>query len=339
MITIKEMAEILGVSTTTVSNVIHGKTKEVSKDMVKKVQDLIDKYEYVPNINARNLATNNSKIIGVAIRTMTGKYENPINDPFVSEFLGTVEKSIREKGYFMMVYISDDISEILKCLNTWNVDGMLFLGMSEDDFKMIKKKYKKPSVYIDSYFYKENSEFVNVGIEDTKGAYEMTKYLIENGHKKIGFITDNCKGLDCERFKGYRKALDEEKIEFKEEDLIIIKPINGKIDYILNDIYKISSKYTVFFCMSDYYAVNIMNYFIDNGKKVPEDFSIVGYDNIIYSQIARPKLTTVNQDIGKKGKVALELLIKMIRGEKISDKKISLPTNIIIRNSVKSLNK
>lgn len=338
MITIKEMSEILGVSTTTVSNVIHGKTKEVSKETIERVQELIEKYEYVPNINARNLATNHSKIIGVAIRTAKEKYENPINDPFVSELLGAIEKTIRSNEYFMMLYISHDTSEILKCLNTWNVDGMIFLGIGEDDFGMIRRKYKKPSVNIDGYFYNEISEFVNVGIEDAEGAYKMTKYLIENGHKRIGFFTDNYEGLDCERFNGYRRALHEFNIKFEEEDLIIVIPKDGKIDYMLEDIYKISSKYTALFCMSDYYAVKIMNYFIDKGKRVPEDFSIVGYDNIIYGEISRPTLTTVNQDIKQKGEVAIESLIKMINGEKLEVNKIILPTELVIRNSVKNLN-
>ena len=339
MITIKEMSEILGLSTTTVSNVIHGKTKEVSEKTVKRVQELIDKYEYVPNINARNLANNSSKIIGVAIKAMKGKYENPINDPFMSEFLGAVEREIRRNGYFMMIYIADDISEILKCLVTWNVDGMVFFGVNEEESEIIKEKYKKPTVYIDNYFYKENNEFVNVGIEDFQGAYEMTKYLIENGHEKIGFFTDNSKGVDFERFNGYRKALHESNIEFNSENFIIIKPIQGKIDYLLHDIYELSNKFTALFCMSDYYAVKIMNYFMENGKKIPEDFSVVGFDNSIYAQISYPTLTTVDQNISQKGEVAIELLTKMINGEKLELQKVSLPTEVVIRKSVKRLTK
>ena len=339
MITIKKMAQILGVSTTTVSNVIHGKTKEVSSETIKRVQALVDKYEYVPNINARNLATNNSNIIGVAIKTIKCKYENPINDPFVSELLGTIEKEIRKKEYFMMLYISDNINEILKCITTWNVDGVIFLGMDESDLGMIKKKYKKPTVYIDSYFYNEKKEFVRVGIEDAKGAYEMTKYLIECGHKKIAFFTDNGQGLDCERFNGYKRALDDFNITFNKEDLIIVNTVNENMDYFLKEVYEICNKYTALFCMSDYYAVLLMNYFIDRGKCIPDDFSIVGYDNVGYAQLSRPMLTTVNQDIDKKGKIATKLLIDMIKGEIIENNNVILPTELVIRESVKIINK
>ena len=169
MITIKEMSNILGISSTTVSNVIHGKTSEVSKETVKKVEKLLKKYDYVPNINARNLATNNSKIIGVAMNIIKDKYENFINDPFISELLGAMEKSIRASGYFMMLYISDNISEILKYVSTWNVDGLVFLGIQENDCKKIKQKYKKPMVFIDSYFHEGDYGLCKCGVRGYSG--------------------------------------------------------------------------------------------------------------------------------------------------------------------------
>lgn len=338
MITIKEMSNILGISTTTVSNVIHGKTREVSKETVKKVEKLLMEYDYVPNINARNLATNNSKIIGVAMNVMKDKYENFINDPFVSELLGAIEKSIRASGYFMMLYISDDISEILKYVSTWNVDGLVFHGIKENDGKKIRQKYKKPLVFIDSYFHDEIIDFVNVGLEDTKGAYEMTKYLIECGHKKIGFFTDNCQGPDYHRLLGYQKALKEYGIQFKEDDVIFLKPVAGKIDDSLEEIYKLSEKYTAFLCMSDYYAVTIMNYMTDRGKRVPDELSIVGFDDNVYAQMCRPALTTVHQDVTQKGEAAIKYLLEMIQGEEAENKTVILPVRLVIRNTVKNLN-
>ena len=99
MITIKEMARMLGTSTTTVSNVIHGKTGEVSPAMVKKVKKLLQEYDYVPNLNARNLARNKSGIIGLAMKGLHEKYENLIKDPFAGELTGGIERSVRFRGY------------------------------------------------------------------------------------------------------------------------------------------------------------------------------------------------------------------------------------------------
>ena len=127
MITIKEIAKQLNMSTTTVSNVIHGKTGEVSEETTKIVQDFLKKVDYVPNINARNLAQNESKIIGLALKARADKYENLIMDPFVSVLIGGVEETIRNAGYFMMLYISSDTTEIMRHVSTWNVDGAVVL--------------------------------------------------------------------------------------------------------------------------------------------------------------------------------------------------------------------
>ena len=337
MITIKEMANMLGTSTTTVSNVIHGKTSEVSQAMVQRVEQMLEEYDYVPNISARNLAQNKSKIIGVAMKARKDKYENFIKDPFTGELVGAIEAAIRAKGYFMMIYIAEDIMEILKYVSTWNVDGLILLGMLDDESIKIRKKYKKPAVYIDGYFYDNVVECVNVGLEDKKGGYDMTRYLIQCGHRKIAFLADNCIGVDYERFLGYRQAILEEGIPFEEEDFIMIRPGEGEIASSLSEIYRSAKKYTAFFCASDYYAAMVMNYLKDKGMKIPKDISIVGFDDNLFGRTVRPALTTVHQNVGKKGKMAVEILVNMIHGKEPEQRKTYLPTRIVVRDSVRKL--
>ena len=151
MITIKEIARQLGMSTTTVSNVIHGKTKEVSPETIEKVRSFLDQVGYVPNISARNLAQNQSKIIGLVLKSQSGRYIDLLSDPFVSEMIAGIEKVIREAGYFMMLYISDDIAEIIHQVVTWNVDGLLLFWMLDDDSQRVSERYHKPIVCIDTY--------------------------------------------------------------------------------------------------------------------------------------------------------------------------------------------
>ena len=181
MITIKEIAAQLNMSTTTVSNVIHGKTGEVSPQTIERVQEFLKKVDYVPNINARNLAQNKSGIIGFAMKARADKYSNLLTDPFVSEMVGGIEAAVRKAGYFMMIYISSDIGEIMRRVSTWNVDGLLLFGMLDDDGIRVSEKYKKPIVCIDTYSIEGLKHFTNVGLEDEKGAYDMAKYLIDNG--------------------------------------------------------------------------------------------------------------------------------------------------------------
>lgn len=337
MITIKEMADMLGVSTTTVSNVIHGKVKEVSKETVEKVQQLLVEYDYVPNINARNLAQNQSKIIGIAMKTRTDKYENLLADPFFGELVGAVEKTLREYGYFMMLYISDDINEIIRYISTWNADGLILAGMPYDGFIRVRGKCKKPMVMIDSYNPREFKNYVNIGLQDAEGMYEMTKYLLSMGHQKIGFVTDNLEGVDYYRYQGFEKAMEEHGLCNVEDSIIMIRPGEDERGESLNEIYCLTGRFTAFLCMSDYYAVTIMDYLIDHGVRIPEDISITGCDDNMLGKMIRPALTTIHQDVEMKGQKAVETLVRIMRGEEV-ERDTRLPFRLMIRDSVKNLN-
>lgn len=337
MITIKEMAQMLGTSTTTVSNVIHGKTGEVSQGMVEKVERLLKEYEYVPNINARNLAKDKSKIIGVAMKYRKDKYQNFFTDPFTSELLGGIEECIRANGYFMMMYLSDDITEILKHVFTWNADGLLLFGMVGDDCMRIHKKYKKPRVYIDCYFDHQIVDYVNIGIDDEKAVYDITNHLIRKGHRRISFVADNCMGVDAHRYAGFCRAMREAGLSCSEEDFFMLRPGEGEIEISLNELYDYASAYTALVCASDYYAAMIMNEFQDRGMRVPEDISVTGFDDNWFSRMVRPMMTTVHQDGEMRGKKAVEVLISMLNNEKPEKNKILLPHEIVERDSVRNL--
>ncbi|MCR5155690.1 MAG: LacI family transcriptional regulator [Butyrivibrio sp.] len=337
MITIKEIARQLNMSTTTVSNVIHGKAGEVSEDTKKKVEEFLKKVDYVPNINARNLAQNESKIIGLALKARADKYENLIMDPFVSVLIGGVEETIRSAGYFMMLYISRDTDEIMRHVSTWNVDGLILFGMLDDDGIRVSEKYKKPIVCIDTYSLEGLKHFTNVGLDDEQGAYEMTSYLISQGHKRIAFLSDNTKGVDLARLNGYKKALKDNKLKFKSSDFLQIRPRSDEIEASLEAICKRASEFTAIMCVSDLYAVTLMSALLDRGISVPEDISVVGFDDNMLGQLHRPALTTVHQDVKAKGMTAADTLLKQLAGQKTPNQ-IKLPTRLVIRDTVKNLN-
>ena len=320
-------------STTTVSNVIHGKEGEVSEEKRKIVQDFLDQVDYVPNINARNLAQNESKIIGVALKARADKYENLIMDPFVSELIGGIEETIRNAGYFMMLYISRDTEKIMRHVSTWNVDGLILFGMLDDDGIRVSTRYKKPIVCIDTYSIEGLKHFTNVGLDDEKGTYEMVKYIISCGHEKIAFMSDNTKGVDLARLTGYKKALSEAGIEFREEDFLKIRPKSEEIDESLEEICRRALDYTAIMCVSDLYAVTLMSALQDRGIRVPEGISIAGFDDNMMGSLYRPALTTVHQDVKTKGVVAAQTLLKQIKGEE-TDHQITLPTRLVIRDTV-----
>ncbi len=340
MITIKEIASRLGLSTTTVSNVIHGKTKEVSAETIGRVQKFLEEVEYVPNINARNLAQGQSKIIGVVLKSLEFRQwykDNILCDPFVSEMIGGIEKAVREAGYYMMLYISDDIAEIIQHISTWNVDGLLLFCMMDDDADRVAAKYHKPVVCIDTYGVGESGNFYNVGLDDENSTYEAVRYLIGNGHRRIAFLTDNKVGVDRARYWGFRKALKEAGIEYSDRSFLRFNPSVELSQKSIDDICDKARKHTAVFCCSDVYAVLLMKALSKRGVRVPEDISIVGFDDNLYSSVCSPALTTVHQDADLKGQTAACLLIRLIQGERPEKKEIKMETRLVIRETVRRI--
>ena len=340
MITIKEIAARLGLSTTTVSNVIHGKTREVSAETIERVQKFLEEVEYVPNINARNLAQGQSKIIGVVLKSLDFRlwYSNNIlTDPFVAEMIGGIESAVREAGYYMMLYISDDIAEIIQHISIWNVDGLILFCMMDDDGNRVAAKYHKPMVCIDTYSSEKNDNFVNVGLDDAGSTCEAVKYLIDNGHRKIGFVSDNRIGVDRARFWGYRKALAEAGIEYSDKDFFLLEPRKEVVERNIEKLCRKARDYTALFCCSDIYAVIMMSALKERGMRIPEDISVIGFDDNLFSRVCSPRLTTVHQDADRKGRVAAQTLIDMITGRKPASKDIKLDTHLVIRDTVRKI--
>ena len=337
MITIKEIARQLEVSTTTVSNVIHGKTKEVSPDTIQKVQKFLEEVEYVPNINARNLAQNESKIIGIVLKSRQDRYISLLQDPFVCEMLSGMESAIREAGYFMMIYMSDDIAEIISHISTWNVDGILLFCMLDDDGIRVTEKYHKPIVFMDTYAEDVLQEYVNIGLDDEKGAYDAVRYLIDCGHKKIAFLSDNKIGVDLQRFRGYRRALKEGGIEYSDKNFLMLHTEAEEIDRSFLRIAKKLSAFTAVFCCSDLFAIQLMDILQDQGIRVPEDISVIGFDDNLFGKLHRPALTTIHQDAEYRGRTAALTLIDLIKGIQPKSMQIVMKPYLVMRDTVKKL--
>ena len=180
MVTIKDIAEMVGTSTTTVSNVLHGKLNKVSKETVEKVQRVIEEQNYVLPMGTSRLTAKRSQIIGVVIWESLHYDTSILADPFYATVVGALERVISNAGYYMMLYSSRYMDDIYRMARAWNVDGLILLGMIHDDFARIKSKYKKPAVLIDSYAPRNVADYVNVGLDDEQACYDMAKYLLEN---------------------------------------------------------------------------------------------------------------------------------------------------------------
>ncbi len=333
MITIKDIAQEAGVSITTVSNVIHGAKSRVSQETVEKITKIIERHHYTPNMSARALINKNSRIVGVVNHAVHSGAKLS-EDPFLSLLLRAIEQELSQHDYYMMFRTVSTERELLALCSTWNLTGMIIIGVFEGAFFRRLAKSGVPCVLLDSYI-PENTLY-NVGLEDFKGGYMATKYLIDKGHRQIAFVSPPVydQGVVHERFMGYRKALEEAGIAFDEKNAYEVtsvdegKPV-GRALAARNDI-------SAVFATADLLAAGIIAGLYEEGRRVPDDMSVIGFDDMYLSNTITPPLTTIRQDVRQKGVLAVSILLEYLENKKI-EKNTVLPVELVERASVRSL--
>ncbi len=337
MATIKQIAKKAGVSPTTVSNVINGRTEKVSSATLDTVRSVLDAENYTPNLAAQLLAHKKSHIIGVIVYNAPRVGETMFEDPFTSIILGAFEEEIRREGYYLMVHVTHSAQEVIKLSKTWKLDGLLILWLSDDATETLLESSETPTVFLDCYYTGSNENFYNVGLDDFKGGYVATKHFIDKGHKRIAVITDDEEvvGGYKFRFEGYKKAFEDSQLPISESSLITISRNKEKRFEVYKKLTAKDSAYTALFFLADYYAAEAISFFQENNVKVPDDVSVIGFDDNIYSRMIHPQITTVHQDTFDRAKTAVRLLLKIINGEHIFDKNIKMDVKLIERDTVK----
>jgi len=331
--TIKDIARIAGVGVTTVSRVINN-SYGVSDKTRRKVMEVIEKCKYIPNSNAKNLKQVTSQIICIIVKG--------IFNPFFSDLVIELQKSIETKGYIPLVsYIDESENEIRyasQLIKEKKAMGIIFLGGSAVDREDELQKLNSPCVYATSNASGCNVLGVSsVSIDDKLEAKGAVSYLLELGHKDIlimgGAIYQ--KDLIYSRYKGVLEAYEERGLFFDKENMYLESKFSCEAAY--ENIYKFLKQkkwITAVFAMSDIMAIGIVKCAIDNGLKVPEDISVIGFDGIEQAKFYNPTITTIKQPSGDIAKKSVELLIKSIRNKKFSQH-LTLPGKLIKGNSVR----
>jgi len=334
MITIDDIAQAAKVSTTTVSNVINGRTNRVSPATLKRVNRIIDEMGYVPNMSARALVSQSSKVAALIhyYRPASGA---SFDDPFISSLTSAVEQTLRERGYYLMLRAVSDADELRSFLRNWSVDGLFLTGVFEDDeLYSTLCKINKPIVLCDSYL-SDYGNMANIGLQDLEGAKMATQYLIKYGHTQIAFCSPTIrpKGVDEMRMKGYRSALEEAGIEFN-PDIVFSSGFSAKETIKLGRTIAQKSDITAIFATADLIAVGIMFGLRESGKNVPDDYSVIGFDDLNWCSLNNPSLTTIRQNSRLKGQLAADMMVSML-GSGAAGQNIMLPVDLIERESVR----
>lgn len=328
-ITMMDIAKRAGVSKTTVSMVLNKRDESISEETKNKILKLAEELNYIPNSLARGLTINKTCTIGIILPDIT--------NPFFSYIARAIEDAASSFEYNVIFCNTDNKVEkeldYIKLLISKLVDGVIFIsgGESRSSIKLLKDN-DIPFVLVDRYIENFRDEY-GVYSLNKEGVIEGIEYLYNKGNRKIVFVKghENLQ-ISNERLEGYKYAM--KKHGILDENLIFKGnfTIEGGIkatEQILQKVDKIDA----IFYSNDIMALGGMKVLLRNNFKIPEDIRIMGFDNIVISEIFEPELTTVSQPIYDMGKKACELLINIINNIEIPSKQIYFKTELIIRKT------
>ncbi len=335
MVRIKDIAEKCGVSTATVSYVIHGKTEKVSPAVREKIEKEIAESGYVSNQSALSLVSRNSGLIGVAVMNGQEK-KNILADPYFGTFFAYLEKELRKNDKYILIILNQSAEDILKDAMCWNLDGLILCNHQKGVMLEVSSQFVKPIVTIDASFTYQYNKLVQIFVDDFNGGYITGKYFASAGHTNVAMLDDTDYEADRHRWRGFKKAFEDAGIMLDESSHFIIDIEKEEMIDGMNRLYPSMLEKTAIFCISDFYALQLINFLQSKGLKVPEDISVSGYDDINYSTICTPKITTVSQNVEKKAKIAAESMLNMINNKDV-EHNIKMPVELVIRESTDSL--
>ena len=328
--TIKDIAKLAGVSTATVSKVLNNKDQNISQATREHVLAIAKEHKYMPNRIARSLVTRHTKTIGLIIPDIT--------NPFFPGIARGVEDKASIEGYNIIYCNTDDkLDKEDKCISMLiekMVDGLIIVASDKrrNEFKNLSNVYI-PVILVDRDI---EIEGINgkVLVDNFYGAYQGVSHLLSKGKKKIAFITGPMTtNTAIDRLKGYKKALEDHDITYN-EDYVLEGVFKKEWGYEATDkLIKEGIKFDALFCGNDLIAISAIKALKDNEILVPNDVSVVGYDDIYMSTLVDPELTTISQPNYDMGFRAAEMLVDMIEERKIEENRIVLKTELKIRKS------
>ena len=329
-VTIQDVAKTAGVSVSTVSRVLNGKL-DVASETQDRIRSVIDDLGYTTNLAARSMRSFKKNMVGLIMPD--------IAYPFAIEVMKGVNRAIAESEFDLLVYTTGDVrksgrasheQKYVSLLNNSITDGAIIVAPVTGEFST-----DAPIVSIDPLMSDPN--YASVHATNYQGAMEAMNYLLSLGHTRIGFISGRAElESSTRRLKGYRDALEQAGIVVDERliaagDYTTETGVRGTRELLALD-----HPPTAIFASNDQMAMGVYQVAEEMGLRIPEDLSVVGFDNIMESKYMG--LTTVDQFISEMGFVATQMLIKLINGEPLESPTYQMQTQLVIRTSCRVLN-
>lgn len=341
MVTIKDIAKKAGVSGATVSYALND-SAQISEETRQKILKIAKEMNYKPNSIAKSLRTNKTKTIGVIVEDIaeftTPRIIDGINQYAEKEGYHIILENLRlnkrvDFDFSIIPQYKNRINENIEILLSKQIEGIIYIGFYMRDISNIIKDFNKPIIYTYCYNTSKNSDY-SVNYDDELAAYQATEYLIDKGHKKIGVINGIADTIPSkQRFMGYKKALANNDLSFnssyvKQGDWSYELGYSKMIEFITE-----SELATAILAMNDNMAIGAIDAAKDNGISVPQELSVMGFDNKEFTAYCEPRITTMDLPLNEMGQESMRILIDLINNN-IKDKSLKLKCNLIERDSV-----
>jgi LacI family transcriptional regulator len=206
-----------------------------------------------------------------------------------------------------MLKVTDKWNEIPKFASMWNMEGMVLIGFCEQDYKKLREQMHIPFVVYDGYM-ESSGNLVNIEVNHFDGGVQAGRYLKDKGHRKVLCISDNNICMDRERYLGLKS-------ELHDAELMVIPMEQEKRTRFYREHLEEIKKYSAVFAVSDYYAMDFIQFLKSVSVSVPEDISVIGFDNVRECEKFVPPLTTIKQDYEERAVLALRMLQQLKAGE------------------------
>ncbi|MDR0138642.1 LacI family DNA-binding transcriptional regulator [Metabacillus idriensis] len=330
MTTIKDVAKLASVAISTASSALNGKDN-VKPETRYRVLEAAKQLNYKKNGYAADLKKSKSNTIALILDDLTG--------PFFSEIIKGVQDVTFEKEYDLITCssIRGENSMPTRFLEEKRTDGVIVLAHKINDETIIRSEREGfPIVLLDRELESEHS--IRILVDNEDGGYRAAEYLIELGHRSIGFISGNSSSHDNQlRYRGFKKALDKHSISLPGKWNLSGSFTEEGGYHATQMLIMQGNLPTAVFYANDEMALGGMKAFQEKGIKVPDDISIIGFDNIMLSGYTNPPLTTIHQPKYEMGSLAAHLVFQILNGESIEKQHYSLQTKLMIRESCRSL--
>ncbi|MEV7039506.1 LacI family DNA-binding transcriptional regulator [Amycolatopsis sp. NPDC051061] len=330
-VTLREVAEQAGVSMMTVSNVMNGNRARVSPGTIEKVQRIADELGYVPSASARSLATKASRLVGLLVPA--ADEDSLMISPHTMAIVGMIERELRKYGYHLLLRGVAHPDEVAEALRSWSLDGAILLGFLDEEVGKLTKKTigAVHVVAIDSY--SANRLTTGTRSDDFAGARLAARHLLDLGHRRILFAGPAFSGVGVvhERFEGFCQAFADAGVSRDD----VVETVNTtyeegrELGLVLRERHDV----TAVFATADILAVGIVHGLTEAGARVPEDVSVVGFDDLDLCNYVTPKLTTISQDIARKASTAVSILLDSIEKGERPKRPVTIDVSLVERES------